>query len=76
MSSPFNKGVRAFGLDTVLKNIEAFVHISYPARQEDKGDNSAPTIFCEGRKALISIGSGNAHLENSFKTSLVSRSFA
>jgi hypothetical protein len=62
MSSPFNKGVGAFGLDTVLKNVEAFVRVSYPARQDVTSDG-APIAFHAGRKPLISIGSGNAHLE-------------
>jgi hypothetical protein len=62
MSSPFNKAIGCFGLKTVLKNIEAFVKVSYPARKEYPNDG-APISFCAGRKPLVSVGSGNAHLE-------------
>lgn len=62
MSSPFNKAICCFGLKTVLKNIEAFVQVSYPARKEYPNDG-APISFCAGRKPLVSVGSGNAHLE-------------
>jgi hypothetical protein len=64
MNTPFNKGVSSFGLDTVLENIAAFVQVSYPARQENiNAVDGEPISGGAGRKPLVSVGSGNAHLE-------------
>jgi hypothetical protein len=62
MTTPFNKAICCFGLNTVLKKVEAFVQVSYPVRKEYPIDG-APVSFCAGRKPLVSVGSGNAHLE-------------